>query len=152
MDVYPVLVENPILTVLVRYGFLTIDLNFKTSKKLEHNVCVGGGGTVLPVALDTYVHCPKVYLRAYNTTTESFLQALSLQSCVLGITGVSKVDIKPETYLLGERGTESAEQDLLRSCRDIITEPQNAQPFTPFKCNVLRLPGGGYSQSKLLYR
>lgn len=28
MDVYPVLVENPILTVLVRYGFLTIHLNF----------------------------------------------------------------------------------------------------------------------------
>lgn len=91
------------------------------------------------MALDTYVHCSKVYLRAYSTTTESFLQALSLQSCVLGIIGVSKVDIKPETYLLGERVAESVEQDLLKSCTDIITEPQNVQPSTPFKCNVLRL-------------
>lgn len=41
MDVYPVLVENPILTVLVRYEFLTIHLNFKKSKKLEHSVCGG---------------------------------------------------------------------------------------------------------------
>lgn len=149
MDVYPVLVENPILTVLVRYGFLTIHLNFlKKSKKLEHSVW-GGGTVVLSVALATYVHCPKVYLRAYSTTTESFLQVLSLQSCVLGIVGVSKVDIKPETYLLGEHGTESVEQDLLRSYRDIITESQNAQPSTSFKCNVL---GVGYSQSKFLYR
>lgn len=147
MDAYPVLVENPILTVLVRYEFLTIHLNFKKSKKLEHSVW--GGTVVLSVALATYVHCPKFYLRAYSTTTESFLQVLSLQSCVLGIVGVSKVDIKPETYLLGEHGTESVEQDLLRSCRDIITESQNAQPYTSFKCNVL---GVGYSQSKFLYR